>query len=237
MRVSEVNSFYDSACSCIVSCTSKNETLLANDRIETTKLKIGAYDTDPVFVEAVIKVQSGREDKLTPDEASKLARYKVGTSLNNDKDEEMLETPGTLFQQMARKHEKKKRLTEDLSKSAYDPAIKYCIVGSAAESERVWSMAGHVMTESRSSLSPLCFELIMYLKYNSRLWGLVDVVEANKRRRNDSATAKKRITIQNERLDWWRKEISEWDDEWVKVNGHEKQKGEELLDSEDEEED
>ena len=60
----------------------------------------------------------------------------------------------------------------------------------------------------------------------------MDVVEANKRRRNDSTSAKKRITIQNERLDRWRKEISEWDDEWVKVNGHEKQKGEELLDSE-----
>ena len=77
----------------------------------------------------------------------------------------------------------------------------------------------------------------MYLKYNFRLWGLVDIVEANKRRRNDSTTAKKRITIQNERLAQWRKEISEWDDEWVKVNGNEKRKEEELLDSEDEEED
>ena len=94
--------------------------------------------------------------------------------MNDDDDEEMLEKPGTLFQQMVREREKKKRLSEDHSKSAYDPAIKYCIGGSAAEAERVWSMAGHVLTEHRSSLSPLCFELIMYLKYNSRLWGLVD---------------------------------------------------------------
>ncbi len=31
--------------------------------------------------------------------------------------------------------------------------------------------------------------------------------------------------------------MSEWDDEWVKVNGNEKWKEEELLDSENEEED
>ena len=155
MQVSVVNSFDNSACSCIVSCTSKNVTLLAHDRMEPAKLKIGAYDTDPIFVKAVIKVQSGREDKLTQEETRKLAPYKVRTSLDDDEDEEMSETPGTLFQQMACKREKKKRLSEDLSKSAYDPAIKYCIGGSAAESERVWSMAGHVMTEHRSSLSPL----------------------------------------------------------------------------------
>ena len=211
--------------------------ILTHNRIEPTKLQIGAYDTDPVFVEAVIKVQSEREDQLNDDEASRLARYKVSASFDNDEVEEMLETPGTLFQQMAREREKKKRQEQDhLSKSAYDPAIKYCIGGSAAEAERVWSMAGHVMTEHRSSLSPLCFELIMYLKYNCRLWGLADVAEANKRRKNDSTAAKGRIAIQNERLARWREEISGWDDEWAKVNGNENwREAEELLDSDDEE--
>jgi hypothetical protein len=69
------------------------------------------------------------------------------------------------------------------TKSVYDPAIKACVGGSAAEVERVWSMAGHVLTKHCSTMSPLVFELIMYLKYNSRPWGLVGLIEANKRRK------------------------------------------------------
>jgi hypothetical protein len=57
------------------------------------------------------------------------------------------------------------------TKSVYDPAIKACVGGSAAEVERVWSMAGHVLTKHCLSMSPLVFELIMYRKYNSCLCG------------------------------------------------------------------
>lgn len=132
-------------------------------------------------------------------------------------EEDMLETPGTLFQQKFCERERKKRQSLERSKSSYNPAIKKaiknCIGGSAAESERVWSMAGRVLNEHPSSLSPLVFELIMYLKYNSRLWDLADVVNANKRRRNDSRAAIKRIAVQNERLVKWKKEISDWDKE------------------------
>ena len=32
-------------------------------------------------------------------------------------------------------------------KSAYDPAMKECVGGSAAEAERVWSMAGNDLTD------------------------------------------------------------------------------------------
>ncbi len=67
--------------------------------------------------------------------------------------------------------------------------------GSAAEAELVWSMAGHVLTQHRSSMSPLVFELIMYLKYNSNLWGLVDVIEANKRRKLEPPVAKNRYSL------------------------------------------
>jgi hypothetical protein len=50
-----------------------------------------------------------------------------------------------------------------LTKSVYDPAIKACVGGSAAEVGRVWSMAGHVLTKHCSSMSPLVFEIILYL--------------------------------------------------------------------------
>ncbi len=89
-----------------------------------------------------------------------------------DEDEELdLDKPTLLaLEQMNWDRKQEADIAEsDLTKSAYDPAIKHCVLGSAAEVERVWSMAGHVLTEHRSSLSPHVFELIMYLKYNSRL--------------------------------------------------------------------
>jgi hypothetical protein len=96
-------------------------------------------------------------------------------------------------------------------KSSYDPAIMKCIGGSAAKAEFVWSMAGHVLSEHRASLSPLVFELIMYLKYNTRLWSLSDVAEANKRTKNESPAAKMRVVAQKERLNNTRAEVMNWD--------------------------
>jgi hypothetical protein len=83
--------------------------------------------------------------------------------------------------------------------------------GSAAEAERVWSMAGHVLTDHCSKMSPLIFELVMYLKYDSRLWGIADVVEANKRRKSESVPAQFCLSIQKERLDKKKEELYLWD--------------------------
>ena len=55
------------------------------------------------------------------------------------------------------------------------------------------------------------FELIMYLKYNSRLWGLADLVEANKRRKQESVVSKNRLSIQKERLEKMKAEVFLWD--------------------------
>jgi hypothetical protein len=43
------------------------------------------------------------------------------------------------------------------------------------------------------------FEIIMYLKYNSRVWNISDVIEANLRRKNQSLAAKIRLDIQKKR--------------------------------------
>jgi hypothetical protein len=53
-------------------------------------------------------------------------------------------------------------------------------------------MAGHVLTEHHSSLSLYVFELIKYLKYNSRLWGLHDVVNASIVRKKETEAAQRR---------------------------------------------
>ncbi len=85
----------------------------------------------------------------------------------------------SVLEQMNRDRKRQADMMEsDLHKSAYDPAIKHCVLGSAAEVEHVWSMAGHVLTEHHSLLSHYFFNLIMCLKYNCQLWGLQDINQA-----------------------------------------------------------
>lgn len=179
--------------------------LLRNDRICPEKFKVGnRFDTDPDFINAVIKVQQHREQDLTVAEADTIERWKIVEEV------ETLEEPCNMFQQRIRERERKLKQATQQFKSAYNPAIMHCVVGSAAEAERVWSMAGHVLTEHRASLSPLVFELIMYLKYNARLWDLSDVVSANKARKNDTPAKKKRLEAHLERLNKMRAEVADW---------------------------
>ena len=135
--------------------------------------------------------------------ASVLKPWKLGGAENvGDEDEQSnLDEPIlSALEQMNRDRKRQADIVEsDLHKSAYDPAIKHCVLGSAAEVERVWSMAGHVLTEHRSSLSPYVFELIMYLKYNSRLWGLKDVVNANVARKKATEAAQRRDVMEKDR--------------------------------------
>ena len=158
----------------------------------------------------MIKVQQGNEDELTFDERKSLEPWLLDTESGDNH----LALPVCDFKSAMRDRADKKRKSQQFSaKSAYDPAIKKCVMGSAAEAERVWSMAGHLLTDLRSSMSPLIFEILMYLKYNDRLWDISDVVEANKRRRNASGAANKRCAIQNERLEKMKAEVNDWDKE------------------------
>jgi hypothetical protein len=135
----------------------------------------------------VIKVQQGHEENLSDDEAKVIAPWK----LDPESGDNTLDNPISEFEmsKQAREKSNKRKSAVVSPKSAYDPAIKECVWGSAAEAERVSSMAGHVLTDHCSRMSPLIFELIMYLNYNSCLWGIADVVEANKRKMSKSVAA------------------------------------------------
>lgn len=185
------------------------------DRIQPSKFQVGnKYDSDDDFIKAVLKVQQEREDELMEKEAESIQPWKIIDPEDLSDEQERLDTPISVFELKNKQREERKKEQNEKRKaiSAYDAAIKECVGGSAAEVERVWSMAGHVLTDHRSSLSPLVFEMIMYLKYNARLWNLSDVVEANKRRRNESSAAKKHIDIQTERLNKIREEVDSWKD-------------------------
>ncbi len=171
------------------------------------------YDSNMTFISAVIKVQSGKEDELLVEEAKVIGPWKLieQEGLLSSSQDGLEEESLSAFECLNRERHRKKQLMQSgNSKLAYNPALKYCVLGSAAEAERVWSMAGHVLTNACSSLSPLVFELIMYLKYYACLWTIDDVIEANRRRKNESPAAKKQLALQKERLQKLTAELNDW---------------------------
>jgi len=115
--------------------------------------------------------------------------------------------------------DKKRKATSMTYKSAYHPALKLCVLGLTAEVERFWSMAGPLMTKFLSSTSPLMLEIIMYLKYNSCLWNISDVIEANLWRKNQSLAAKSHINIQKKRAAKMMADVLTWDKVMNAKNG------------------
>ena len=59
------------------------------------------------------------------------------------------------------------------------------ILGSAAEVERLWSIATNVLTDERKKTSPLMLEAVLFLRINSRLWDVQTVKQAVHMSRNE----------------------------------------------------
>ena len=59
------------------------------------------------------------------------------------------------------------------------------ILGSAAEVERLWSIATNVLTDERKNTSPLMLEALLFLRVNERLWDASTVKQAMHMARND----------------------------------------------------
>ena len=78
-------------------------------------------------------------------------------------------------------------------------------------------------------MQPLMSEMIMYLKFNKRLLGLEEVVEANLRRKNNSRAAKARDEMLTQR-----KKLNERHaamEEWAAYHAPSTVKGESVLGS------
>ena len=52
------------------------------------------------------------------------------------------------------------------------------ICGSAAEIDRLWSIAKYILTDTRSRLTSVMFETILFLKTNEEYWDMAMVMEA-----------------------------------------------------------
>jgi hypothetical protein len=52
------------------------------------------------------------------------------------------------------------------------------IIGSSAEVERLWSMAGLILTEKLYCTSPMLFETSCFLKFNREWWDMATIARA-----------------------------------------------------------
>ena len=163
--------------------------------------------SDVHAISAILKVQRGQEADLRPLEAAALVHCVLEEEVDSDAASAPQPPAKRLKDMLAAL--KAARLSGAASK--YDRAVKQAILGSAADVERVWTSAGKILTRDRSGTSPFLFECIMYLKYNRDLWGLEDVVDANKRRKSISKAARAKIAADQVRIDFRLAEIATWE--------------------------
>ena len=139
--------------------------------------------TDPDFVNGVVKIQRGEEGALTP------AEKRACKSLETTSPEDDADGPLSLEEKMKKKHRKRKAgLLDNGRKSRYLNVDYIC--GSAAEVERLWSICKYVITTNRSSLTPILLEALLFLRVNRSFWDLRLVQEAHANAINDSRNAR-----------------------------------------------
>ena len=92
--------------------------------------------------------------------------------------------PSSLAERMKHRLRKRKAgLIETDISSPYKNVDFIC--GSAAEVERLWSVAKYILTDNRVKLTPAMFETLLFLKTNKEYWDMATVMEAYTRVRNE----------------------------------------------------
>ena len=61
-----------------------------------------------------------------------------------------------------------KRKSDDISQG-YDDCMDH-VIGSAAEVERLWSIARYILTTNRTRMTPVLFEALLFLRAHRELW-------------------------------------------------------------------
>ena len=104
------------------------------------------------FETGVCKTQNGATNLMTEDEKQTCQRLLLvkDADLSDDAEEEVL------YEERLRRWKWKWE-----NSSGYRNA--HCILGSAAEVERLWSIATHVLTDEQKNTSPLMLEAILFL--------------------------------------------------------------------------
>ena len=132
---------------------------------------------NPVFVSAVCKMQKRLGSTLTMAEkrAIKMWLPRVITTPNDGNNGK------TLAEQLKSEQHRKRKVTDELvadNMNTVEDHVLDHVIGSAAEVERLWSIAKHILTDTRSKMAPIVFEAILFLRFNRDIWNEFTVVDA-----------------------------------------------------------
>lgn len=130
---------------------------------------------DKTFLSAVVKIQNGECNNLTPDEKATVSDLRSSSS----------QVTNVLSQNSSMEERLSKR--RKISSAAQEYVNCDFILGSVAEVERIWSISKHVLTVERRLMTPQLFESIVFLKYNERFWNEQLVSKAIKSARIERA--------------------------------------------------
>ncbi|GMF24761.1 unnamed protein product [Phytophthora fragariaefolia] len=111
----------------------------------------------PTFETAIVKVRRG-EGALTRTEAAAIAPFRVGEGGTNE-----LEPSTSTNCAASLLHAGSKRTHAAANAATYEPLLSY-IPPTSNDCERLFSKAKAVLTPQRSSMLPINFEMIMFLK-------------------------------------------------------------------------
>eukprot|EP00171_Calliarthron_tuberculosum_P012024 IDg12024t1 len=137
-----------------------------------------------IFEQGVVKIQRCREAAMTVNEKNACRKL----LLENVTDGVGLEGESIL-----------NRISEN-KRRCINKQTKYIncdfIIGSVAEVERLWSIAGNILCDNRMRMTPLLFEALVFLKVNKKYWDLNLVRKAMQNARSDRVQG--RIAEENE---------------------------------------
>jgi len=150
---------------------------------------------DRTFANAVCKMQKRQAHTLSVDE--KLAINKWLEKPAGNEVQSNLSLADCLSQLRGGKKRKADQMNNacDNDDNCFDH-----IIGSAAEVERLWSIARYILTTSRTKMAPIVFEAILFLRMNRALWDERTVMEALVAVRADQKDEhlKKKLELANE---------------------------------------
>ena len=135
---------------------------------------------DPDFESGVCKIQNGMTDLMTDEEKTACGKLLLGgeeDSSDSDREGEVS------YEERLRKRKRQRDNPSGYMNCDF-------ILGSAAEVERLWSVASHVLTDERKNTSPLMLEALLFLQVNFWLWDMHTVKQAFHMSRNEKIDKK-----------------------------------------------
>ncbi len=139
------------------------------------------------FESGVIKIQKKLEHMMTEAEKEACSKLRVVEVANEvveggNSDEEGRELSLVDIEAKRIKLDEERERMRGRGQTEQESQIKYIncdfILCSAAEVERLWSLAKNIITTDRNRMYPIQLEAILFLKLNEELWDIEDVADA-----------------------------------------------------------